>query len=87
MPKRFCHDLSAGNIAPFKDKNFPAIFGEIGSSNQAIVSCADDDVIIFFHNDILLQAGYLMSPNAISAAILPGAPNIPPPGCAPEPAR
>src|SRR5215212_1863809 len=71
----FCHHRSTYDGTSFQNQNFFALFGEIRGSDQAIVSCTDDEGVVVTHNAPSFKISF--------AASMPAAPITPPPGCAP----
>jgi len=43
----FCDCGSAHDVAAFKHQHFLARFRQVGSIDEAVVACADDDHVIF----------------------------------------
>src|SRR5437762_10508884 len=73
-------------VTPFEDDDAPSGLREVRRGNQAVVPGADHDDVggVRAHATFAFRP-FLIERNTSSAAILPGAPMMPPPGCVAEP--
>src|SRR6266581_2666619 len=46
-PKFFGHDAASNEFAPFEDEHFSSRAGEVSGGHQAVMTCADNDGVVF----------------------------------------
>ena len=74
----FAGRAAADHVAPLEDERLPASLREIERRGQRVVAAADDDDVVRHH---FFPVSFRMR----IAALRPGAPMMPPPGCVADP--